>query len=112
MWHVVVEGLGLILWAMGSHRRLWSRRCKTRSWFFVVRGHPEVAEVWPSAQVAEFQPAKRTPIPVEGGVGSSCCGGERVLGSLERGGTFSWRVGWRRAGSGQALESSTFRSLM
>lgn len=32
IWHVAVEDLGLILWALGSHGRLWSRRCQAGSW--------------------------------------------------------------------------------
>lgn len=35
MWRVVVEGLGLILWAMGSHGRLWSRRLRVLGSMFV-----------------------------------------------------------------------------
>lgn len=94
MWRVIVEGLGLhILWAMGSHGRLWNRRLRVLGSMFVCgTGDGE------SSGRESFHP------------GEKGCEAQRPSCRKENVGTGRWRRkrvagGWVGRGQGSYLRS-------
>lgn len=81
MWGVV-KGLGLILWAMGSHGRLWSRRLRVLGSMFVCgTGHGR--DIAPQPWLLT-PPAERTSILVQRGVRpKGPHAGRRMLGLID-----------------------------